>query len=137
MIGGNGPKRTLPLAARYASEWNGVFLSADRFAGLNRRLDRLLVAADRRPEEVRRSVMVGTVIARHEEELARKLADEESWWHGSEPEELRQRGIVVGTPDEYRDQLAEYAAAGVHRIMLQWLDLDDLEGLEALALELI
>jgi alkanesulfonate monooxygenase SsuD/methylene tetrahydromethanopterin reductase-like flavin-dependent oxidoreductase (luciferase family) len=81
--------------------------------------------------------MVGTVIARHEEELARKLADEESWWHGSEPEELRQRGIVVGTPDEYRDQLAEYAAAGVQRIMLQWLDLDDLEGLEALALELI
>jgi F420-dependent oxidoreductase-like protein len=79
MIGGNGAKRTLPLAARYASEWNGVFLSADRFAGLNRRLDRLLVAEDRRPEDVRRSVMVGTVIARHEEELARKLADEESW----------------------------------------------------------
>jgi alkanesulfonate monooxygenase SsuD/methylene tetrahydromethanopterin reductase-like flavin-dependent oxidoreductase (luciferase family) len=50
---------------------------------------------------------------------------------------MRQHGLVVGTPDEYREQLAEYATAGVQRIMLQWLDLDDLDGLEALALELI
>jgi len=136
-IGGNGPKRTLPLAARYADEWNGVFLTADRFAELNQHLDRLIIAQDRRPEDVRRTVMVGTVIARHEDELARKLADESSWWDGNEPEEMRQHGLVVGTPDEYREQLAEYAAAGVQRIMLQWLDLDDLDGLEALALELI
>jgi F420-dependent oxidoreductase-like protein len=136
-IGGNGPKRTLPLAARYADEWNGVFLTADRFAELNQHLDRLIIAQDRRPEDVRRTVMVGTVVARHKDELARKLADESSWWYGNEPEEMRQLGLVVGTPDEYREQLAEYAAAGVQRIMLQWLDLDDLEGLEALALELI
>jgi len=128
-IGGNGPKRTL--------QWNGVYLTAGRFAELNQRLDRLLIAQDRRPEDVRRSVMVGTVIARHEDELARKLADESSWWFGNEPAEMRQHGLVVGTPDEYREQLAEYAAVGVQRIMLQWLDLDDLDGLEALALELI
>jgi hypothetical protein len=29
--------------------------------------------------------------------------------------------------------LEQYAAAGVQRIMLQWLELDDLDGLEALA----
>jgi F420-dependent oxidoreductase-like protein len=29
-IGGNGPKRTLPLAARYADMWNGVYLSSAR-----------------------------------------------------------------------------------------------------------
>jgi F420-dependent oxidoreductase-like protein len=27
LIGGNGMKRTLPLAARYAQEWNGIFLT--------------------------------------------------------------------------------------------------------------
>ncbi|MEZ4517315.1 MAG: TIGR03560 family F420-dependent LLM class oxidoreductase [Chloroflexota bacterium] len=26
LIGGNGPKRTLPLVVRYAQEWNGVFV---------------------------------------------------------------------------------------------------------------
>jgi hypothetical protein len=31
------------------------------------------------------------------------------------------------------DQLGAFAEAGVQRIMLQWLDLDDMEGLEALA----
>jgi alkanesulfonate monooxygenase SsuD/methylene tetrahydromethanopterin reductase-like flavin-dependent oxidoreductase (luciferase family) len=136
-IGGNGTKRTLPLAARFAAEWNGVFLTADRFAELNQLLDRYLIAVDRRPEDMRRSLMVGTVIGRYEDELARKLADERSWWHGREPEELRQHGVVVGIPEQYREQLAEYARAGVQRIMLQWLDLDDLEGLEALALELL
>jgi hypothetical protein len=41
--------------------------------------------------------------------------------------------MVVGTPDEVRPQLADLAAAGVQRVMLQWLDLDDLNGLEVLA----
>ncbi len=36
VIGGNGPRRTLPLAARYADEWNAVFLTADEFAKLQR-----------------------------------------------------------------------------------------------------
>ena len=31
VIGGNGRRRTLPLAARFADEWNGVYLSADGF----------------------------------------------------------------------------------------------------------
>jgi alkanesulfonate monooxygenase SsuD/methylene tetrahydromethanopterin reductase-like flavin-dependent oxidoreductase (luciferase family) len=81
--------------------------------------------------------MVGTIFGRYEDELARKLADESSWWHGREPEELRQHGLVVGTPEQFRAQLADYERVGVQRIMLQWLDLDDLDGLEALALELL
>ena len=31
VVGGNGQRRTLPLAARFADEWNGVYLSADGF----------------------------------------------------------------------------------------------------------
>jgi len=30
------------------------------------------------------------------------------------------------------DQLGELAEAGVQRVMVQWLDLDDMDGLEAL-----
>ncbi|MCA9955766.1 MAG: hypothetical protein KC434_13650, partial [Anaerolineales bacterium] len=46
--------------------------------------------------------------------------------------ELRQRGIAVGTANEVVDQLGAFAEAGVQRIMLQWMDLDDMAGLEAL-----
>src|SRR3712207_563297 len=52
VIGGNGPRRTLPLAARYADEWNAVFLTASRFAELSTHLDELLHEA-RRSEERR------------------------------------------------------------------------------------
>jgi hypothetical protein len=31
------------------------------------------------------------------------------------------------------DQLGRLAEAGVQRVMLQWLNLDDLDGLEAMA----
>ena len=53
VIGGNGPNRTLPLAARYADEWNAVFVSAKRFSELSAHLDELLRVAGRSPEWVR------------------------------------------------------------------------------------
>ncbi len=48
-------------------------------------------------------------------------------------DELRQRGIIIGVGEEIREQLAGLADAGVQRVMLQWLDLDDLDGLKELA----
>src|SRR5579884_3563275 len=47
LIGGNGPKRTLPLAARYADVWNGVFRTPAEYRELNTRLDTLLQKAGR------------------------------------------------------------------------------------------
>ena len=46
---------------------------------------------------------------------------------------LREQGVVFGAAVEVVDQLGKFAEAGVQRIMLQWLNLDDLEGLTALA----
>lgn len=127
LIGGNGPRRTLPLVARYADEWNALFLPPERFAALNARLDALLHAAGREPTAVRRSMMTGLVFGRDQAELARRLEGRAS------AEDLRARGLIVGTPEQVREQLAALAAVGVQRVMLQWLDLDDLEGLTALA----
>lgn len=128
LIGGNGPRRTLPLVARYADEWNGVFIPPARFADLNSRLDELLVAQGRKPEDVRRSLMTGTIFGRDEAEVAQKLAARD---HSAE--ELRERGLIVGTGGQFVEQIEAYAGAGAYRIMLQWLDLDDLDGLAALA----
>jgi F420-dependent oxidoreductase-like protein len=128
LIGGNGEQRTLPLVARYANEWNGVYLSAARYAELSRRLDQLLLAQGRQPSDVRRSLMTGLIFGRTAAELEQKLKP-----GGVSAAEAHARGPVVGLANEVRKQLAEYAAAGVQRIMLQWLDLDDLDGLAAVA----
>jgi F420-dependent oxidoreductase-like protein len=57
LIGGNGEKRSLPLAARYADEWNGVFIDVDGYRARNRLLDELLERQGREPRSVKRSLM--------------------------------------------------------------------------------
>jgi F420-dependent oxidoreductase-like protein len=126
LIGGNGQNRTLTLTAQYAREWNGFFLSPAKFAALNARLDDVLAEHNRQPGEVRRSLMTGLVFGRDEKTFQANLA-------GRAATDLRERGLVVGTPTAVVDQLGELARAGVQRLMLRWLDLDDLDGLEALA----
>jgi len=128
LIGGNGERRTLSMVAQYADEWNAVYITAARFAELNARLSELLTARSRIPQTVRRSLMTGVYFGTDDAHLKR-LLDE----NGTTAEEARSRGILVGTPSALKDQLAELAAAGVQRVMLQWLDLDALDRLEALA----
>jgi F420-dependent oxidoreductase-like protein len=126
VIGGNGPRRTLPLAARYADEWNAVFATPERFAELSARLDELLQEAGRPPDQVRRTLMTRVVFGRTDADVERKLA-------GKSADELRARGIIVGTAPEVAGQLGRLDEAGVQRVMLQWLETDDIDGLEAMA----
>jgi|SRR5579859_1445432 len=126
VVGGNGRRRTLPLVVGYAAEWNAVFLNREKWTSLNAHLSELLQAAGRAPHSVRRTMMLGTVFARDEAALARKAA-------GRDLAELRERGVVCGPPAAAVEQLGGLAEAGVQRVMLQWLDLDDIAGLEVLA----
>ena len=123
VIGGNGPKRTLPLAAKYMDEWNGVMLTIDQFKERNARLDGLIAGEGRAPSDVKRTLMTRGIVGRDEADLARKETPEKQ-------EAARQRGCVVGTPNDVVDQLGRWAEAGVQGVMLQWIDLDDCAGLE-------
>ena len=49
LIGGNGEKRTLPLTARFADEWNADFITADEVRRLNGILDEMLEERGRKP----------------------------------------------------------------------------------------
>jgi F420-dependent oxidoreductase-like protein len=126
VIGGNGPRRTLPLAARYADEWNAVLVTPERFMELDARLDELLQEVGRPPEQVRRTLMTRAVSGRTTADVERKLA-------GRSADELRGRGAIVGTAPEAAEQLGRLEEAGVQRVMLQWLETDDIDGLEAMA----
>ncbi len=131
-IGGNGPHRTLPLVARYADEWNCSWRSRSQLLALNERLDGLLAAQGRAPEDVRRTMMTTVFFGRDDAELAAILARRDS-----DAESLRAAGAVVGTAGAIRDQLGELADLGLDGVMFQWLGVHDWDRLEALGKALI
>lgn len=126
LIGGNGPKRTPQAVAKFATEWNALFLPPDAFAKRNAKLDAFVSKAGREPSDVKRSMMTGFFFGETSAELGKQLGDRDA-------DALRRRGIVVGTANQVVDQLGQLAQAGVQRVMLQWLNLDDLDGLETVA----
>lgn len=139
MIGGNGPKRTLPLVVRFADIWNGNFLSPAAFEERSSLLDQLLRSAGRNPSEVKRTVMLSFTFGRDMAELDRRLS-----WRKDDPnytgksldtviEDLSKDGAIVGTPDMIVEQINAYGKVGADELVLQWFDLDDIDGLRAFA----
>jgi F420-dependent oxidoreductase-like protein len=130
VIGGNGPRRTLPLVAKYADEWNAVYLSLPDFQDRSAKLDELLAGVGREPASLKRTLMTRGLIGRTEAELIAK----------EDPERIqsqRARGGIVGTPNEIVDILGRYAEGGVQGVQLQWLDMDDISGLELIASDVL
>lgn len=128
LIGGSGPNRTLPLVARYADEWNGVFIDPATYRARCTRLDELLVECGRPANAVKRSIMTLVEYARSEAELAARLHHT-----GLAPQEILSRGLIVGTASQVVDQIGAFVEAGAQRFMLQWLDQDDMDRLEHMA----
>jgi len=140
-IGGNGPKRTLPLVARYADIWNAVFVGPDQFRALNATLDGLLRDAGRAVDSVKRTAMTGLFFGRDQAALKiwlDRLRERRPETAGKSDDEIiasmRDEGhVVIGLPEQVRVQIDAYAHAGVAELMLQWLDMDDIDGLRAFA----
>ena len=140
LIGGNGVKRTLPLVVCYADIWKGTFLSPNEFRERSAQLDNLLNEAGRRPGDVKRTLMRAVYFGRDTAEVDRRLN-----WLSTDPDYagksldevlhilFTQKHEIVGTPDMILEQIQAYAAAGVEELMLQWFDLDDIDGLRAFA----
>ncbi|MCA9859100.1 MAG: TIGR03560 family F420-dependent LLM class oxidoreductase [Thermomicrobiales bacterium] len=126
VIGGNGEKRTMPLAARYADEWNAVFVTPDRFRELSGHLDRLLAAEGRTPEAMRRTVMHRVTVGATDADVKRKTED-------VDVAELKSRGAMIGTPNDVAEGIQALGDAGAQRLMAQMYDLTDLDGVELLA----
>lgn len=131
-IGGNGRRRTLPLAARLADIWNADGIGPDEFASLNAHLDDLLAAEGRPSSAVKRTAMIGLAFGADEAEAAAKLAA-----RGVDPEGFRRRGGMVGTAADVTEGLRRFAEAGLERAVFQWLEWDDMAGLERLAKQVL
>ena len=146
LVGGAGPKVTLPITARYADVWNTGGASPATYHENSRLLDELIVKAGREPRLVKRTLMQQVVCYRNEAELAgrlRWLASQAPQLTGEPPAAFlayfrnRSPNAIVGSPAEVIEQIHAYGEAGVEEIMVQRLDLDDLEGLQIIAEEVL
>jgi F420-dependent oxidoreductase-like protein len=127
LVGGTGKKRTPRLAARYASEFNVPFSSAEDNAQMFARVREACEGAGRDPGSMVYSSALVLCVGKDEAEIARRAAA-----IGREVDELREHG-VAGTPAEAVDILGRYIEAGAERFYLQVLDLSDLDQLDLVA----
>jgi len=132
LIGGNGPKKTLPLVAKYAREWNAVFIDHDTYKERAALLDSYLEQEGRKPEDVKRSLMTRVVYGKTDAEVKQRAEAA-----GEDLDKMRAEGRIVGTPQEIVDRLGEWTNAGIERFMLQWLELDDTDGMAAMAADVL
>ncbi|TAN33125.1 LLM class flavin-dependent oxidoreductase [bacterium] len=143
LIGGKGEKRTLPIVAREASEWNLSRLDADLYRQRRQVLDACCREIGRDPASIRHSVLTSYLIGRDRSDLrerAARVSEIVRALRGMTPEEViadRKGRWLVGTPEQIVDQMRGHAALGVDLFMLQHFLLDDQDALQLLAEEVI
>ncbi len=139
VIGGRGERRTLKIVAEHADEWNITRVTLDEYATKVQVLERHCHAVGRDPASIRRSLMVPVVIgtsraeidARRERiaEIFPRVPQDEAGWRSS--------GFLYGTPAEVRRDLEAWRRAGLSRVMLQMLDMDDTAAIELIGREVV
>jgi len=136
LLGGKGLKRTIPLAGRYASEWNMTSAAPDTFAAASRALDQAARDAGRQPADIRRSIMAVACVGRTRDE-ARERANELKKviprFNDSSPDEVLDGVTFGGAADEVAEKMRPWVDAGVQLFMLQHFLLDDPDHLAVLA----
>jgi F420-dependent oxidoreductase-like protein len=145
IVGGAGGPRSAALAARYADEYNTVFVTPEEARERRAALDRACEAEGRAPRTLRFSMMNGFVIGADRADL-RERAHRLAEWRGHTDQATADidgylaavaQPWIVGTPDEVVARLREYEDAGVEAVMLQHHLFRDEAALELVGREVI
>jgi F420-dependent oxidoreductase-like protein len=129
LIGGHGRTRTPRLAARFATEFNVPFGSAEDSGQLFARVREACEEAGRDPASLVYSSAVTVCVGKDDAEVVRRaeaIGRTAGQWRPSD---------VGGTPAQVVDVLGRFAEAGAQRVYLQVLDLADLDHLDLIAAE--
>jgi alkanesulfonate monooxygenase SsuD/methylene tetrahydromethanopterin reductase-like flavin-dependent oxidoreductase (luciferase family) len=121
-VGGQGERRTLRIAARWADGWNAPFVAPETFAHKRGVLHAHCTDAGRDPDELRIAVNVG--LAWTEESLRQQfggLAD------------FVRPGVLTGSEEEVLDRVGQYVDAGADQVNLALRAPFDTDALERFA----
>ena len=124
IIGGVGRPRSLRLGARYADEYNISSSNPAEVRDIMARLDAACEDIGRDPGTLTRSVMAGTLVGRDDEDMQRRAGAQVAVFGGATDEaaawlEERRDRWVLGTPEEAKARIAEYADTGIDRLLFQ------------------
>jgi F420-dependent oxidoreductase-like protein len=135
VIGGRGEKRTLRIAAEFADEWNVTRVDQDGFRHKREVLAKHCAAVRRDPETIARSLMIPLAIGRDRADVAQRIAAARATFPQMPADEgaWREASFLVGSPADVVASLKEWEAAGVQRVLLQMLDMEDLAAIELFA----
>ena len=141
IIGGEAGPRSVALAARWADEYDTVYVSV---AEARDRFDRVSAACEaigRDPSTVRRSVMLKIVAGEGDADVRRRAAEQMAWQNEESDvdaylEDMDETGLA-GTPDRILERLAEYADVGVQRVLIQQLVHTDIEAVALVGREVV
>ena len=138
VVGGSGLSGTLEPAARWADEYNTIFVTPEECASRREKLARACERVGREPIPL--SLMTACAIGRDEpeaqERIRRRIARTGQQFDPDDYKAQRAPAAVLGTLDEAAAQLRRFEEAGVERVMLQHLDHQDLEMVELIGREL-
>jgi F420-dependent oxidoreductase-like protein len=141
IIGGDAGPRSAALAARWADEYDVVYVDP---AGAKERMDRVSAACEaigRDPSTMRRSLLTKTIVG-SDEAAVRKRAEALMAWSNETGDvsvylqDLR-TNHVAGTVDQVLERLSVFATAGIERVLLHHLVHEDLEHVELIGREVI
>lgn len=133
-IGGAGPKRTLPLVAKYADVWNVPTYALDRLGALNRALDDECERIGRDPSTLRRSIE-GVLAVATPERLADAMVLARRRF--GVPGYGLDAGGFIGTPTQVYDRVAELVDRGFSMFVFITHDRASTETLELFASEVM
>jgi F420-dependent oxidoreductase-like protein len=115
LIGGSGPKKTLPLVARYADLWN-AYGTPKELVGHDANLRASCEVAGRDDREIERTVNVNVVI-RATREIAERAWS--AWVAVHRPQDGEDRLSAAGTLDDVAEALGRYRDVGfAHPVLL-------------------
>ena len=128
LIGGSGPRKTLPTVARFADLWN-AYGSPSSLAASDAILREACAAIGRDPDEIERTVNLNVVVRPTRAEAERVWAGDAATHR---PREGEGRLLVGGPVEQVADALADYARAGFRHPILIFRTPWDLETIRAL-----
>jgi F420-dependent oxidoreductase-like protein len=129
LIGGSGPRKTLPLVARHADIWNG-YGTADRLAELRSVLDDQCAAIGRDPASLERTVTQNVIVR---DDPGAALREWQRVKAAHRPREDEDHPDVVGDPAAIAAELGRYRGVGIDESVWVFRAPFDLETMSRLA----
>ncbi|MCH7553074.1 MAG: TIGR03560 family F420-dependent LLM class oxidoreductase [Chloroflexi bacterium] len=128
-IGGQGEKRTLRLAARYADGWNAAYISAEAFKHKNEVLDSWCDVEKRDPAKIERSINVNFVMGADDVAARRNRENFEQQW-GARAQSLVP-GALLGRSAQVIEQIGHFRDLGTENLNIALRPPFDWEAIQA------